>query len=39
MKAVAEIIVNSAVRKDPQLCAVREKEGLFSIEKEQAIVD
>ena len=39
MKAVGEMLTQSAVRKDPALCAAKEKEGVFSMEKEQAIVD
>ena len=34
MKAVGEMLTQSAIRKDPALCAVKEKEGVFSMEKE-----
>jgi hypothetical protein len=36
---VAELIVNSPVRKDPILRANKEKEGVFNLEHEQALVD
>jgi len=39
MKAVGEILNQSAVRTDPALCLAKEKEGVFNMEKEQAIVD
>ena len=39
MKAVGEILSQSAIRNDPTLCAAKEKEGVFNMEKEQAIVD
>jgi 3-methyladenine DNA glycosylase AlkD len=34
MKAVGEMLNQSAVRKDPTLRAAKEKEGVFSMEKE-----
>ena len=34
MKAVGEMLTQSAVRKDPTLRAAKEKEGVFSMEKE-----
>jgi hypothetical protein len=39
MKAVGEVLTHSTVRKDPTLCAAKEKEGVFNMEREQAIVD
>lgn len=39
MKSVGEIIAKSAVRTDPAQCAVKEKEGVFNMETEQAQVN
>jgi hypothetical protein len=39
MKQVGELLTQSAVRTNPALCAAKEKEGVFILEKEQAIVD
>ena len=39
MKEVGKIITESKVRTDPELRAVKEKEGVFDLEAEQKIVD